>query len=257
MIPTLFLSRARLRTRRGEALASVAPLLLPDDAQARHAAQHRIIWLLFQNGPDIRPEPAWREGDHGFLWRDDGDGSYLILSRRKPDDPHRLFELDSKAFEPTLAEGDCLRFALRVNPVASRKMPAESAAPAKRERGKRVDVVMDALKPIARTCWETRTGRAFERDSIVSTTTRNWIARQGEKHGFLLRNEAEFRASGYTQVEVERAKRGRRARPAGFSVVDLAGEIEITDPAAFLTRLPLGFGSAKAFGCGLMLIRRA
>ena len=37
----------------------------------------------------------------------------------------------------------------------------------------------------------------------------------------------------------------------------MSGEITITDPAAFLSKLPLGFGSAKAFGCGLMLIRRA
>ena len=33
--------------------------------------------------------------------------------------------------------------------------------------------------------------------------------------------------------------------------------IEVTDPPAFLARLAAGFGRAKAFGCGLMLIRRA
>ena len=35
------------------------------------------------------------------------------------------------------------------------------------------------------------------------------------------------------------------------------GVVEVTDPTAFLSRLAQGFGSAKAFGNGLMLIRRA
>jgi CRISPR system Cascade subunit CasE len=72
-----------------------------------------------------------------------------------------------------------------------------------------------------------------------------------------LRSEASFSAEGYTKIQIERTTRRSARRPAGISVVDLAGEIEVTDPSAFLARLPLGFGSAKAFGCGLMLIRRA
>ncbi len=40
-------------------------------------------------------------------------------------------------------------------------------------------------------------------------------------------------------------------------VLDLEGEIEVTDPAAFATALAQGFGRAKAWGCGMMLIRRA
>lgn len=257
MTGPLYLSRARLRARRGEALASIAPLLLPDDVSARYDAQHRIIWLMFRDGPDTSREPQWREGEQGFLWRDDGNGMFLVLSRRQPTDPHRLFELETKTFEPSLTEGDCLRFALRANPVASRKPKPKGSVPAQRERGKRVDVVMDALKPVARTCWSTRTGRAFERDDIVTEATYKWLARQGEKHGFVLRKGGAFSASGYTQVQIQRKKSGGERRPAGFSVVDLAGEIEVTDPAAFLMRLPLGFGSAKAFGCGLMLLRRA
>ena len=74
-------------------------------------------------------------------------------------------------------------------------------------------------------------------------------------HGFVVADEnaATLTIVNYTQVPVER----RRGRPAGFSAVDLAGVITVTDPAAFLAKLPLGFGSAKAFGNGLMLIRRA
>ncbi|MEQ1713035.1 MAG: type I-E CRISPR-associated protein Cas6/Cse3/CasE, partial [Hyphomicrobium sp.] len=63
----------------------------------------------------------------------------------------------------------------------------------------------------------------------------------------------ELAVDGYTQIGVER----KRGRPAGFSVIDMEGRIEITDPVSFLAKLAQGFGSAKAFGNGLMLIRRA
>jgi CRISPR system Cascade subunit CasE len=41
-----------------------------------------------------------------------------------------------------------------------------------------------------------------------------------------------------------------------FGVLDISGVLEVRDPARFLARLIQGFGRARAFGCGLMLIRR-
>jgi CRISPR system Cascade subunit CasE len=49
----------------------------------------------------------------------------------------------------------------------------------------------------------------------------------------------------------------RFAPSASFGVLDFAGLIEVADPSVFVARLGQGFGKAKAFGCGLMLIRRA
>lgn len=254
MTSPLFLSRARLRSRRGEALASVAPLLLPTSGAERNAAAHRIVWLLFQSTPDVAQETNWRQTEQGYLWRDDGDGRYLILSREQPHDPHDIFDLETQEFAPKLSEGDRLKFALRANPVVSSK--SEFTDEQKRNRGKRVDVVMNALKAVHQTNWSSKTGRAFERDRLVTETTQAWLVHQGGKHGFKLSSEGGFIAEGYSQVQVARGSRNRR-RAAGFSVVNLTGEIAVTDPAAFLSRLPLGFGSAKAFGCGLMLIRRS
>ena len=53
--------------------------------------------------------------------------------------------------------------------------------------------------------------------------------------------------------------RGDNTRRGGprFGGIDLEAGLTLTDPAAFLGRLLGGFGRAKAFGCGLMLIRRA
>ena len=232
----LFLSRARLLSGRGEALSALAPVLLPAEGGKRAGHAHRLVWLLFQDVPD---------SERDFLWRDDGGGKLMILSRRRPSDPNHLFELQTQVFAPKLSVGDRLSFVLRANPTVARKGARPQPERGTRTRGQRADVVMDALRAIP------RDERAKKRDDIACEATEGWLVKQGARSGFSVNGP--IAVGGYTQIAVER----RRARPAGFSVVDIAGRIEITDPAAFLARLPQGFGSAKAFGNGLMLIRRA
>ncbi|WP_088343363.1 MULTISPECIES: type I-E CRISPR-associated protein Cas6/Cse3/CasE [Rhodomicrobium] len=231
----LFLSKARLKSAQGEALSAIAPLLLPQgrDRQVGHA--HRILWLLFQNDADTTRD---------FLWRDEGRGIYLILSRRQPTDPHGLFELETSSFEPNLAVGDTLRFVLRANAIVASKSALGEDEEAARRRGKRVDIVMHVLYDMP------RSERAVQRERVVVEEGRKWLAGQGSRAGFEVCRPAGV--SGYRQVAIER----RNGRPAGFSVLDFEGEIRLTDPAAFMARLAIGFGSAKAFGNGLMLIRR-
>lgn len=248
MTEPLYLSRARLRSQRGEALSAIAPLLIPDDAKKRAGHAHRILWLLFQDVPDSARD---------FLWRDEGGGKYMILSRRRPSDPLGLFDADTREFEPSLNSGHKLRFTLRAYPTITTKRAGEKKGSKNgKPRGTRIDVVMDALKPIPRTDWINGAGRAFERDKIAADAGAKWLAAQGGKAGFELLTHPSPVIDGYVQVQVERGGcKGRR--PAGFATLDFAGEIRITDPAAFLAKLPLGFGSARAFGNGLMLIRRA
>lgn len=246
MTEPLYLSRARIRVARGEALSAIAPLLIPDDGTQRPGHAHRVLWLLFQDIPDA---------ERDFLWRDEGNGRFMILSRRPPSDPLGLFTIDTKEFEPSLAAGDRLAFVLRANPVVTTKRAGvKKAAGNGKARGTRVDIVMDALKAVPKTDWIERTGRAFERDRIAKAVGADWLARQGERAGFKIVREPEPVIGGYVQIPIER-RHGRR--PAGFSVLDFAGQVEITDPNAFLAKLAQGFGAAKAFGNGLMLIRRA
>jgi CRISPR system Cascade subunit CasE len=236
MITNLYISRARLRSSRGEVLSAVAPLLIPEDASRRPGYAHRVLWLLFQDVPDA---------ERDFLWRDEGGGRYMILSRRQPSDPHGLFEIETKLFSPVLKPGDKVRFALRANPVITTKRAGTTTAPNGKIRGKKTDVVMDALHKIP------KGERSKIRDKIASDAGAQWLKSQGERAGFTLAGQPAV--EGYAQIPVE----GRRGRPAGFSVLDLRGVIEITDPPIFLDKLASGFGSAKAFGNGLMLISRA
>jgi CRISPR system Cascade subunit CasE len=222
----LFLSRAALR--RDAHVDALAELLVPSNPADRIGASHRLVWALFADSADRRRD---------FLWREEKPGHFMTLSSRPPEDPHGLFELDSKPFEPVLSIGDRLGFTLRANPVVARLV-------AKGKRGQRHDVVMDALHATP------PDERAAVRLRIVQTTGRAWLAGQGEAHGFAPCGEAAV--DGYDRIRIPRAG----GDPAVFGMLDISGVLEIRDPARFTARLVEGFGRARAFGCGLMLIRR-
>ncbi len=223
---TLYLSHLRL-SRRPSAQA-LAPLLAPADPAARKSAQHNLLWSVFTDGPA-------RTRD--FLWREERENSFLTLSSRPPVqtdlfEPHQV-----KEFAPTLSPGDRLDFQLRCNATRQKRG----------DKPQRVDVVMDALSALP------PAERATQRMRLASQEGRAWLARLGKKSGFLVQ-EAE--AADYSTEVLPRHRGPRKGQPQ-FGILDLTGRIEITDPAAFLAQVAAGFGRAKAFGCGLMLIRRA
>ena len=80
----------------------------------------------------------------------------------------------------------------------------------------------------------------------------DWLAGQGVRAGFRLIGA---KVSDYATVALS-GFRGRRKGQLQFGILEMTGLLEVTDPAALLARLAQGFGRAKAFGCGLMLVRR-
>ena len=106
---------------------------------------------------------------------------------------------------------------------------------------------MDALRP--------RSGsrRAEHRLTVVREQGFAWLERQAHSAGFVVRPDS-VRVDGYEQHHVTR----KGSAPAmSFSTLDFDGFLTVTDPDAFLAAIACGFGAAKAYGCGLMLIRRA
>jgi CRISPR system Cascade subunit CasE len=93
--------------------------------------------------------------------------------------------------------------------------------------------------------------RGPHRLAAMEEAGRAWFAAQGERHGFALLGEPQL--DGYDQ----RLLRREGSPPIRFSVLDLDGVLEVREPDRFLAALCQGFGKAKAWGCGLMLIRRA
>ena len=226
-----YFSRARLKTN--ATVNALAPLLLGGGAHnggSIHAAGHHLMWYLFADGQD-------RQRD--FLWRETSRGEFFILSARLPEDRHGLFDIaDPKPFEPDLAPGDRLGFSLRANPVTRRQ-------DATRGRTVKHDVVMDALR-------KHEGKRSAQRLPTVLEQGFAWLDRQGKRLGFAVERES-VRIDGYEQHQVRR----RNAAPMLYSTIDYDGVLTVTTPARFLDAVSAGFGSAKAYGCGLMLIRRA
>ena len=92
--------------------------------------------------------------------------------------------------------------------------------------------------------------------AIVDDALEKWMIRQGERHGFLLakddNNQYKLQPSAYRWHSIK-ADKGIKS---GFSSVDFLGDLEITDVVKSTKALFGGVGRAKAFGCGLMLVKR-
>ena len=229
---TLYLSRLTLR--RNAPTAALMPLLDPQEAGQAVDAHHRLMWSVFSDGPG-------RERD--FLWRADGQGRFFTLSAREPA-PSALFRPhETKVFEPSLNMGDRLQFRLRANATKDRAVVGRGRKSQRKDR--RVDVVMDRL-------YEAAAGakRAELRDQVAEAAASDWMARQGATRGF--RSHLTV-VEGYSTINLGR----RRRQGATLGILDLVGLIEVTSPEVFLPALARGFGRAKSWGCGLMLIRRA
>jgi CRISPR system Cascade subunit CasE len=204
-------------------------------------ASHRLVWTLFA---DVR------ERTRDFLWREAQPGTFYLLSSRPPEDRHNLFQLEPpKEFAPQLRSGDLLRFSLRANATVARKA-TDSADP--NGRGKPSDVVMDALYRLPK-----GRARSEARTAAVSEAGLAWLAARGETSGFRLveaQDQGESQAScviGYQVMRLE--DRSSRMR---LGVLDYEGVLMVEDPGRLVETIGRGLGRAKAFGCGLMLIRR-
>ena len=222
------LSRARLR--RDSPVEALARLLVPDAPGARHGAAHSLVWALFADGRDRRRD---------FLWREMRPGEFLILSARPPSDPHGLFDLDSKPFDPALSRGQRLAFDLRANPVVS--IPAQRG-----RRGKRRGLVAQTLQPIP------PEARPAARDGAIREAAAAWLGRKGAEAGFEIDAER-LHLDGDEEIRIRRGENSA----VTFSALTFLGVLTVQDPVLFLRSVARGFGAAKAFGCGLMLIRRA
>lgn len=240
---SLFLSRAALK--RDASFEALAPLLIPQEEGQRTGAAHRLVWSLFADGEDRKRD---------FLWHEEAPGIFLILSDRPPDNARGLFEVDQKPFAPRLGPGDRLAFHLRANPVVTKGEPNEKG------RRPRHDLVMAAIAAVP-------TGRraglraealgwsAAEDAGGAEPVPVAWLRRQGDKAGFTVEAAVVL---GYRQLRLTRDMvPSGKARDLRFSTVDLEGALVVTDPDRFLPAIRQGFGKAKAFGCGLMLVRRA
>ena len=230
---TLYLSRLTLN--RDTPAAALLPLLNPLEPDQAADAHHRLIWSVFADSPERKRD---------FLWRHDGQGRFYTLSSRPPQSSALFDPPETKIFNPVVRVGDQLQFTLRANATKDRAAVSRMEKAARRGKSRRVDVVMDLLQTAPE-----GEKRAVIRDRTAQAAAEAWMTRQGTARGFEPRMTI---VEGYSTIELG----SRRRQGATFGILDLAGEIAVTKPEVFLPALAAGFGRAKAWGCGLMLIRR-
>lgn len=224
----LYLSKAELR--RDASASAIVSLLLPEDADQRLMVTHKLLWTLFADDADRKRD---------FLWREAAPGHFLILSERPPEDTHRLFRLSPpKVFAPALTSGDRLAFSLRVNPTIA--LQTEKNA---KGQSRRADVVMHAIHQLP------AADRAKARAGAIQQAGAEWLQKRCKANGFEIERVT---ADRYTCM-----KPPHRSSKMCISTLDLDGILHVTEPKDFTSMLRRGLGRAKAYGCGLMLIRRA
>lgn len=258
----MYLSRIQLNESIGQ--NSQLGLLLKD----RSYGIHRLLHDLFSDG-------------ERFLFREEianeqtqthrNSPLYYTLSKEEPKADSVIFKVDTKLFTPSIDSGAKLIFRLRANPTVSR--PVEG-----KKKSVRHDVIMNAQREfLISECrsrdikteltksdlikslqnhqdYKGQGGAQRLHESIDATTgdaAKQWLIKRGENYGFSIEPH-QLQATGYRWNALP-----EKDRKAGFSSVDYEGVLTVTDSGRLLEGIARGMGPSKAFGCGLMLIKRA
>ncbi len=220
----MFMSRITLSPAAGlRDLAAVAA--------ADAYADHRLIWSFFP-----REDPR-----RSFLFRrmeTRGRPSFLVVSPEEPVSPSPAWIVESKLYTPRFQAGQRLAFSLRVNPVVRRRTDDG--------RQRRDDVVMDAKHRFK----EEHPGEPVPMAKLVQDAGATWLQARAERLGFAF-DPRLVRCDGYREHRL-----ARRTGTVRFSTIDIEGLLTVTDPERFVETLFTGIGPSKAFGCGLLLVRR-
>ena len=253
----MYLSRIQLTDKLVE--HSQLGLLLKD----RSYGMHRLLWDLFETGEKfIFREESSREQLGGSR----NTPLYYVLSRAVPKSTSPILQVDTKRYAPSLTEGDHLAFRLRANPTISRREPGK-------KHSARHDVVMDTQYHWLRQACAERGLSAEGKKGELQRSLRQhtdffgaeqvlkrlleeagdqaavqWLSARGDSNGYQLNT---CQATGYRWHALP-----EKSRSAGFSSMDYEGVLTVTDPERFTDALISGLGRSKAFGCGLMMIRR-
>ena len=187
---------------------------------------HRSLWALF---PD-KPTESRRSDDEprqGFLFRVESNrpghpARVLIQSKHPPVEAQGVDLIASREVHPRPTPGQRLGFLLTANPVRAIKDLEATGKPGKKRTSCRVPLVREDEQR----AW---LERKLEDAAVVETVA------------LLPHQPLYFR----------RGNRAGKLVPLSYE-----GVLRVTDPGHLLHLMENGIGPAKAFGCGLLLVRR-
>ena len=219
---------SRIQVKRGPELFR----LTQSDIRDSLYAAHQLLWKVFPRDADAERDFLFRQEDRAGL------PCFFVVSERWPMND-ALFKIESKDYAPQLEVGQRLAFSLTANPVVARKVEG-------RKKSTKHDVWMDARKEAK--------NLGLSQDKWAAhceAKTCQWLIDRSESLGFEIEEE-QFRVDGYYQHQFHR----RKGKPIRFSSVDFNGLLTVVDPNRLRQTLFEGVGRSRAFGCGLMLVRR-
>ena len=215
-------------------------------------AEHQWLWKFFPSGADQTRDFIFRRHELEQMPR------FYVVSQRPPTAFSEAWQVQSRDYDPQLQVGQRLSFQLRANPVISKKNGAG--------KSQRHDVVMQAKKQLLEehglgkgakwADWKDESSKPLLYE-LVQKHCAEWLDGVAKRNGFeiALTNEEESQCK--LQIDAyEQSKVAKRDHNIRFSAVDFSGELMVTNPELFQSALLNGLGHAKAFGCGLLLVRR-
>lgn len=188
---------------------------------------HRQLWHLFP-GEDRESRSNGDETRQGFLFRVEDSAAgrparLLVQSRRAPTRADGVLLVGTREITPCPSAGQRLAFVLTANPVKT---------------------IIDAQR-------EAKAGKQSEKcrvPLIKEEDQRQWLLRKLSEAGEI---EA-VNVLPHPPLYFRKGNRGGKLVTATFE-----GVLSVKDPNRLADLLENGIGPAKAFGCGLMLVRRA
>ena|SRR5690554_1379720 len=197
-------------------------------------AVHQLLWNLFPNGGEKKRD---------FLFRENKESEFPCFYMVSKDEPvaNSALSVECKEYKPVLKKGDRLHFSLVANPVIARKKEGK-------KHSEKHDVWMDAKKKAKDSGLQG--GDLYK---ACEDATKEWLVNRSTNNGFSIKLE-DFVIDGYLQHNLRKMRGGKEIR---FSSIYFYGLLEVSDPEIFVEKaLFKGIGPAKAFGCGLLLVKQ-
>lgn len=187
---------------------------------------HRQLWRLFP-GEEKETRKNSEELRQGFLFRIEENPTgrtarLLVQSRRAPESASGVVLVGTREINPQPVAGQRLAFLLTANPVKTITDTQRDAKQGKKSEKCRVPLIK-------------------EEDQ------RDWIARKLAEAGEI---EA-VNVLPHAPIYFRKGNRGGKLVSVTFE-----GVLRVSDPVRMTELLDNGIGHAKAFGCGLLLVRR-
>lgn len=186
---------------------------------------HKQVWEFF---------PGLDRGQRPFLFRM-ARGQVYVQSSVPPVAPEG-WKMDMRRIEHYLEEGLQFQFMLLVYPTVTIE-------------GRRRGVVSHQRYLLKQKFGNDLSSMPSGAD-IMMTALSTWMERQGQKRGFKLES---LNITAAMDMSFENSKQ----HLIGFQAYDLLGVLTVTDPEVFRTKAIIGgLGKGKAFGFGMLMLRR-